>query len=362
MTTSWQRIKTALEHKEPDRVPIGYYATPEANAALKQHLGLRDDEALLQRLGVDYRRVGPRYVGPAHKSGDFFSAAVEEDIWGVKRRPVHNEFGGMYMEISHYPLAHVREVRELDDHQWPELEWFDCSGIEAQIDKLNSDGNRKWFMTFGGGGFESPWYMRGMEQFLMDLVVNPEIAEAICQRVTDFFLARTRKLLDAAKGKIDMVLTGGDIGTQRGMLLSPKLWRERVKPWSGRLIQTYKKLGCKTIYHSDGAFVEVIEDFIELGLDVLNPIQTRADGMDPAFLKKKFGDRLCFNGGVDIQEILPHGTPAEVAAETKRMIAILGAGGGYIVEPAHAFQPDTSCQNIMAMYEAALTHRYVPPA
>lgn len=241
-------------------VLIGYYSTPEAHAALKQHLGVADDEALYRRLGVDYRRVAPKYVGPSEKAGDLYNYDVEEDFWGIKRWPVKNEFGGTYMQIYHYPLAHVKEARELDDLPWPDLGWWDASGVEAQIDKLNSDGNRKWFFCFGGGGFETPWYLRGMEQFLVDLVENPEFVEAICQPVTDFFIARTMKLLNAAPGNLDMVYTGGDIGTQRGMMLSPKLWRERIKPWTGRLIRHYKKLGYKTMYHSDGSFLEVIED------------------------------------------------------------------------------------------------------
>lgn len=354
---SWERVNTALRHQEPDRVPIGYYATPEAHAALKEFLGATDDEALLQRLGVDYRRVGPRYIGPPEKSGDFFNFEVDEDFWGVKRRAVKNAFGGTYMEIYHHPLAHVTQAGELDEIEWPRIEWFDFSGLETQIDELNATG-RKWFITFGGGGFETPWYLRGLEQFMVDLVENPELVEGICRRVTDFFIERTVKVLEAANGKIDMVFTGGDIGTQRGMMLSPQLWRDRIKPWTGRLIQTYKRLGYSTLYHSDGSFLEVIEDFIELGLDVLNPIQTRAVGMDPDLLKQRFGDRLCFNGGLDIQEILPHGTPEQVACETQRMIDLLGTNGGYIIEPAHAFQPDTPCENIMAMYQTALSHRY----
>lgn len=356
MLTSRERVKKTLAHEVPDRVPIDYTATPEAHQKLKSYLKIDDDEVLLQRLGVDFRRVAPAYVGPKEKRGGFGIASVEEDIWGVRRKPVKNQFGE-YNEIVYYPLGEIKDVKELDDYPWPEIDWFDCSVIPSQIEKFDNH-EQRWILTFGGGAFESPWYMRGLDKFLMDLVLDPELATGIIKRVTGFYIALTERVLDAAGGRIDMVLTGGDIGTQEGMMLAPELWRKHVLPWSTRLIQTYSKLGVKSIYHSCGSIVPVIGDFINAGLDVLDPIQTRAKGMDPKFLKETFGNRLSFHGGVDVQHTLPYGTPEEVRRETENLIQILGKNGGYIMTGSHAIQPDTSPENIMAMYEAALGYRY----
>ena len=142
------------------------------------------------------------------------------------------------------------------------------------------------------------------------------------------------------------------------MLLSPELWRKHIKPYSEQLIRPFKDMGLKTFYHSCGSIVPVIEDFIEMGLDILDPIQPKAEGMNPEALKSRFGDRLAFHGGVDEQELLPRGTADEVRNEVHRLIDILGQQGGYIICAAHAIQPDTPMENILAMYEAAKEHCY----
>ena len=222
---------------------------------------------------------------------------------------------------------------------------------------------RRAILYFCGGAFETPWYMRGMEQFLVDLRQNPDVAEAICRHVADYYRERALRVLDAAGGRrgqtcIDVIGTGGDIGGQLGMMLSPKLWRERIKPFTGGLIRTFKDLGLKTFYHSCGSLVPVIPDLIEAGLDILDPLQPNAVGMQAEPLFEAFGDRLSFHGGIDEQELLPHGSPAEVYAETKRVISILGRNGGYIVTAAHAVQGDTPAENVLAMFDATRDFRW----
>ena len=187
----------------------------------------------------------------------------------------------------------------------------------------------------------------------MDLVECPDIAEAICQHVKDFYKKRALRAIEQSDGQIDIIGSGGDIGTQRGMMLSPNLWRRHIKPYSTDLIRSFKDMGLATFYHSCGSIVPVIEDFIEMGLDILDPIQPKAAGMDPENLKSRFGDRLVLHGGVDEQELLPHATGEEVRREVERLISILGDDGGYIVCPAHAVQPDTPAENIVALYETA---------
>jgi len=195
--------------------------------------------------------------------------------------------------------------------------------------------------------------MRGLARFLMDLVECPDIAEAISRRATQFYKQRAMRAVEESKGKIDIVYSGGDVGTQRGMMLAPELWRRHVKPYSTELIRPFKDMGLITMYHSCGSIVPVIEDLIGMGLDVLDPIQPLAHGMDAASLKRRFGDRLAFHGGVDVQRLLPYGTPGQVRKEVMRLMETLGGDGGYIVCPAHAIQPDTPPENVVALYETA---------
>ena len=351
--SGYERVLKAVRHERSDRLPIDYSATPEAHAQLKKHLGIEDDEALRKRLGCDIRLVGGRFVGPDDMVGAAGGDAQGKDFLGVVWKPLKNEFA-TYYEMAFHPLANVTTVKEVEAYPWPSVDWFDYSTLSDDIDRLNHD-DRNCICFFVGGSFETPWYMRGMSRFLMDLVECPDIAEAISARATEFYKQRALRAIEAAKGKIDMVYSGGDIGTQRGMMLAPDLWRTRIKPYSSQLIRTFKDMGIMTMYHSCGSIVPVIDDLIEMGLDILDPIQPLAEGMDPVSLKKRFGDRLVFHGGIDEQHLLPHGTAEDVRAEVLRLMAELGGDGAYIVCPAHAIQPDTPPENVMAIYDAALS-------
>ena len=350
--TGYERVACAVRHEQADRLPSDYLATPEANTALKAYLHLEDDEALLARLGCDIRRVAGRYAGPPGTMGAPGVREAGKDFLGVVWKPVQNQFG-TYNEIAHHPLGEATTVKEIEDYDWPSVDWFDFSHLADEIDRINSQ-ERYCIMFFAGGAFETPWYMRGLARFLMDLVECPDIAAAICRHATDFYRERALRAIEASKGKIDLIGSGGDIGTQRGMMLSPDLWRSHIKPYSTELIKTFKDMGLMTYYHSCGSVVPVIDDLIEMGLDILDPIQPLAAGMDADSLKARFGTRLAFHGGVDEQNLLPNGSVDQVRAEIKRLTGTLGADGGYIVSPAHAFQPDTSPENIMAIYDTVL--------
>lgn len=354
--TSYERVMTALSHRNPDRPPVNYIATPEMNEKLKKHLGIENQEELLNYLGVDMRYVSARYVGPKEFIGVQGVRGAGKDFWGVIWKAVKYKFG-VYNEIAFHPLAHVKTVKEVEEYNWPHPDWFDVSHLKEEIKRIN-DKERHAIIFFAGGSFETPWYMRGLERFLMDMVECPEIAETISRRVTEFYKERAMRAIEESDGQIDIIFSGGDIGTQRGMMLSPDLWRKYIKPWSKQLIKPFKEMGLKTFYHSCGSIVPVIEDFIEMGLDVLDPVQPKAEGMDPEYLKEHFGDRLSFHGGIDEQEILPFGAPEDVEKEVIRLINILGKNGGYIVAAAHAIQPDTPVENVLAMYRTACEYKY----
>jgi len=352
----YERVVKAVKHERADRPASNFLATPETTEILKKHLRLDDDEAVLRRLGADIRYVSGRFSGPQGVTSAPGVGAVGKDFWGVVWEPKQNEYGH-YNEIAFHPLAEATTVKEIEDYAWPSVDWFDYSHLKDEIAEINRE-HRYAIDFFVGGAFESPWYMRGMERFLMDLVEYPDIAEAIVSRVAGFYKQRALKAVEQTEGALDMLYSGGDIGTQRGMMLAPDLWRQHIKPYTADLIRTFKDLGFITFYHSCGSMFPVIEDLIESGLDILDPIQPKAADMDADNLKKHFGNRLTFHGGIDEQDLLPNGSADEVRAEVLRLINVLGSDGGYIVCPAHAFQPDTPPENIMAVYDTVQEFRY----
>jgi uroporphyrinogen decarboxylase len=212
-------------------------------------------------------------------------------------------------------------------------------------------------MASNGNVFECSWYMRGFERLLLDVALNPEIVHAIMGRVTDFWVAHFDRLLTAADGGIDLVFTADDIGGQEGLLMSLSMWEEFIKPYHTRLNGVIHEHGARVIYHSDGAVMEAVPGLIDMGIDVLQALQFDAKGMDDQTLKREYGDRLCFQGGISVQSTLPFGTPEEVAAEVRGRIDVLGRDGGYILGPSHAIQAGTPPENIVALFDTAATYR-----
>ena len=350
-----ERVALALDHCETDRVPIAMVcsginppAAAELEAYLGRHRGLTTAEYLAPL--IDIAAVGPAYVGPALPSGC--------DMWGVRRAPV--SYGaGQYSEIVHYPLANARTVDDIRAHTWPTVDWFDYSVLPDAIAQTRAERDC-CLMAANGNVFESSWYMRGLQQMMMDLFLNPDLAHAITERVASFFIAHFERLLTAAKGEIDLVFTADDIGGQEGLLLSLPTWEQFIRPHHVRLNKVIHEHGAKVIYHSDGAVMEAVPGLIDMGIDVLQALQFDCKGMDDEALKRSYGDRLCFQGGISVQSTLPFGTPEDVAGEVRRRIDVLGRGGGYILGPSHAIQAGTPPQNIVAMFDTAATHRPRP--
>jgi uroporphyrinogen decarboxylase len=187
----------------------------------------------------------------------------------------------------------------------------------------------------------------------MDLVLNPELARGIMCRVTDFYVEHFTKMLSAGEGEIDLAFTADDIGGQEGLLISLEMWEENLKPYHDRLNKAIHEFGAKVIYHTDGSVMAAVDGLIDMGVDVLQALQFSARGMDPVELKRKTGDRLCYEGGVSVQTTLPFGTAGDVRREVEELITVLGKGGGYILGPSHAIQAGTSPENIVAMFDTA---------
>jgi uroporphyrinogen decarboxylase len=325
---------------------------------LLKHLNCSDYNSLLELLGVDLWHFSPRYIGPKQFTETNFMGVedIKKDYFGISWKPIKTKYA-KYYEIESYPLINIKDVDEIEKYPWPRIDWFDSCYIKEEIKKLGGNG-KKAIVLYAGGAFEIAWYMRSMERLFCDLLYNPQIAEAIFKKLAGFFKNRTMQAIEILKGKVDIIYSDGDIGTQNGMMISPAIWRKYIKPWSEELIKPFKKMGFKTMYHSCGSIIPVIDDFIEMGLDILDPVQTSAKDMNPEYLKEHFGERLSFHGGVDEQKLLPYSNDSEVEIEVSRLIDVLGKNGGYILSSSHAIQPDTPLENILAMYRAAKNYKY----
>jgi len=337
----------ALRHEEPDRVPFDFYGVPEVWTAMRSALAVESDEELLQLLGIDCRVVEPEYVGPApvqQPDGTYF------DAWGAHRRIVANQFS-VYDEYAGHPLADAQSVEDVESWGgWASPDHWDVSVLPERIIEVQAQGPFHLRYVVGGV-FEWSWALRGLEQFLIDLVLQPEIPGAIMDCFTDLYIANVTKALEVSNGAIDMVYTYDDVGTQRGLMMSKKMWREHILPRHQRLNSAIRRYPVRIMHHVCGAVFPLIGAYAEeMGIDVLNPLQPRATGMDMTRIKHEHGQILTFHGAVDIQHTLPHGTPESVQAEVRERCELLGRGGGYICAPAHHIQADTPVENIIAMY------------
>ena len=343
----------AMGHRQPDRLPKGFFGTADSMAMLRRGLGFDGDDQVLNQLGVDVRHIEPTFVGPSERSGGLQCLDnANSDFWGVPRRLVATEFG-TYSEISDSPLAKAVSVAEIEEYQWPSQKWFDTSSIAGQISAANTKEPRWINYHRAGKLFEICWALRGMENLMIDMIERPEMVHAMLRNVLSFYIELGQRVIKVAGGGIDMVTIGDDVGTQRGMMISPGLWREIIKPYLKEMVKAFHDLNVKVMYHSCGSILAIIPELIDIGVDVLEPIQTSAQGMDPSALKDAYGDRLCFHGGVDEQRLLPFGSPDQIREEVMHLASTLGRGGGYILMAAHAFQPDIPVENVLAMYEAA---------
>ena len=346
-----ERVLLALSHCATDRIPISDLCgtlNPPAGAAFNEYLVNNHNTDAISYIveAVDTRAVTYLYNGPALGTG--------EDFWGIRRKPV--SYGeGTYDEICYHPLRGVETISELDRYRWPEADWFQYDIVKDMIKVLNADAQYCIIAAYANP-FETTWFLRGFEQNFIDMVTKPELVHSITQRVTDFFVESFWRLLKATDGMVDLVFTADDVGQQTGMLMSLPMWEEFVKPYHARFNQMVHNMGAKVIYHTDGGIMDALEGFIDMGVDVLQALQFDARGMDPQAIKDRTGNRLCYEGGVSVQQLLPFGSYEDVVSGTKKLIDVLGKGGGYILGPSHCVQAGTPAENIYAMFETALSY------
>ena len=344
------RVLAALGREEPDRVPRTAGFTPALLETFKKRTGATDPE---EYWDFEVRGVGFSETRVKTDFRRYFPSALEHNIvriseWGVGHIP-----GSMHhFEDYVHPMAAFTSLKELEEYPWPDVTaTYRRSTLPDSVERWHEKGYAvvAWPPMANGSVFENAWLLRGLEQLLVDFVENVEFAEALLDRITAFQVENCRYL---ANCESDVLVTGDDVGTQRGMMMSPAMWRTWLKPRLTKIIAAAReqKPGIHVFYHSDGDIRAIIPELIEIGVDVLNPIQPEC--MDPAEIKRLYGKQLSFWGTMGTQTTMPFGTPTEVKRVVKERIRTVGKGGGLLLAPTHVLEPEVPWENVVAFFEA----------
>lgn len=353
--TSKERVVAAVSHQVPDRIPLDFSANTAALQRLMSEFGASGHADLLTKLSVDIVDlrgvVDPVFCGPVPEAVSR-PGGVSENYWGMRTKTMETATGPEECYCD-FVLAECTGVDELAGHRWPQADWFDFTDFSARLDAWAD----RAIMASGASIWQHPTFLRGLDNMLMDLLADPDAAAFLMDRFTDFYVAFFDRMLSCADGKIDILRIADDLATQDRLMVSPVQFDEFFSPRLKRLIDMAHAHGAKVMYHSCGAIVPLIEKLIDLGVDILDPIQVTADGMDPSYLKAAFGDRLCLHGAIDTQYLLPAGSPEDVAEAVEQTIDELGPDG-FILSPSHVLQTDVPTANVRALYEAARAGGY----
>jgi uroporphyrinogen decarboxylase len=375
--TSRQRVLAAINHRQADRVPIDLGGNQTgihkfAYQALLRQLGIDDElkimdavqqlaqpcEDVLQRLRVDTRYISAGAA--ADFTGQIEHNRREDRLW----HDLTDEFGvtwsmpddsPLFMDISHHPLANAT-INDLNDYPFPKGD--DPGrfvGLRERALQLKKETPYAVISGISGVVYEICWYMRGLQQWFMDMVTEPEFCEALLDRTLAFWMDWFRLFLDEVGDVVDVVMIGDDLAGQNGPLFRPELYRTMVNPRQKQLVQYIRsRTEAKVWYHTCGSCVEYIGDLMDNGIDILNPVQISCKGMDPKTLKAQFGDKLVFwGGGIDSQHVLPTADVETVRREVQRNMDAFKPGGGYVFNNVHNIQAGVPPENIIAMYDAA---------
>ncbi|MHB0859182.1 MAG: uroporphyrinogen decarboxylase family protein [Anaerolineae bacterium] len=366
------RVARALAHQEPDRVPLDLNTHAACYSALKQHLGLdilgddpRPNSAMeviphprvLRALGVDL--ISIKLGSPRSRPPRLLHEELVEDEWGVGWRRIEQPGGATYLEPVHHPLAGAT-LADLAQYPWPDpAAPGRADGLAETARELYHQDGLAVVGRFGGPIIETALGLLGWEEWLVRAAGEPDFAGALLDRITEIQMALDQIGLEASAPYLSLFKASGeDLGMQTGPLYSPRTFHELVLPRLSRRLQAARTLlvhlnpGVQIMLHSCGAIRPFIPDLIAAGVQVLDPVQPQAQGMEGSALKRDFGAQITFHGGLDIQDVLPHGTPIQVEAEVRRCLHAFAPGGGYILAPAHAVQPDVPPENIVAMCRA----------
>ena len=346
--TPRERWMALFNGTRPDRVPCDYWGTAEITCRLKRDLACATDRMLWQRLGID-KCV---FLGARHPRAteDTWHLPSLFSLFGIETRAIEYGDGlGVYDEVAIAPLAGAENVSDIDSCPWPDARDFDYAGLRAECAEYHPE------YPVLGAAYE-PFYLycrlRGMDRALEDVVAHPDFADALMARIHALFERIVRYSIEAAGDLFDFVYVAEDLGTQESLLMSPRAIRRFILPWLARMAALAHGAGKRVFHHDDGAIRPMLPDLLAMGIDVLNPIQWRAKGMEREALALDFGPAVVLHGGVDNQQTLPFGSPDDVRREVRDNIRIFRNAKGYVVAPCHNLQSNTPTGNVVALYEA----------
>jgi len=364
-----ERILAALNHEEPDRIPVDLGGTLATSINIQAYQKLHKmhgiagepkvfsrrsmiadvDDEILQRYSIDTRSLP--LLGNSRPTESYPNGGYKDE-WGVVRE--QPEPLGHYMDTVN-PLDGNCTLQDIEDYAWPDPHDPGYTlGLAEAGAQLRAKSDAALIMSLPVGPLHLAQWMRGYENWMMDLAGNLEIYTAMMDKITDLWLKISKGMLDAAQANCDVVLYGDDVAFQTGPMVSRQTYEKHIKPYQRRVMGLLKQYPTKILYHSCGSVVNLIEDFIELGFDALNPVQVSAKDMDPERLKRDYGDRISFWGGVDTQRVLCRGSVADVRKEVRERLRVFAPGGGYILCAVHNIQGEVPAENIDAMYDEAL--------
>jgi len=368
--THRERLLTALDHREPDHVPLDLASTvttgitARAYGALARHLGFdpqapvidriqqlaQPSSEVLDRLDIDTR---PLYCGaPDCVRDEEIGDGLWKDEWGVVRKLANS---GLYYDLQSWPFTGDEALRDLEAFPWPDPDDPGrVRGMREQARELHEHTDYAVVLNLPVAFITQTQFSLGFENWFMKLVQEPEYLGRLCDLALDSMLRVAQHVFDEVDDHFDVIWIGDDISGQNGPMQSLRHYREVLKPRQRRILDFIRQhSGAKVLYHGCGSMTPFLDDLIEMGVSAFNPVQVSAVDMDSAMLKKRFGDRLSFWGGIDTQHVLPTGSPEDVRAEVKRRIDDLAPGGGYVVHSVHNLQADVPPENIVAMFDYA---------
>lgn len=356
-----ERVLTALRHEEPDRVPMNYHGDGNMSRRMKEHFGIEGNESracwltgnedprLLRALDCDMRTLVPDYVGPPIEGNDDGSFI---NVFGEHLLIEESESGAGYFMYPTLPLADAETAADVDNHPWPQADWFDFSTIKDQIEQFD-----EYALVAGDMGtldcINRCLTLFGHDRVMIGMATHDAALLRAFEHISNFYYEYMSRFLEAGRGRIDIAYYGEDLGVQAGPRIGLAMYRDLIRPLWKRHIQLAADKGCFVMEHCCGSAREWYPEFIDMGIQVHDTVQIYTANMDPTELKAEFGAHMCFHGGISIQNVLETGTPESVAREVRRVIAALAPGGGYILAPTHWIQSGTPVENVLTMYEVA---------
>jgi len=328
---------------------------------IKEHFGVSTERELLDVLGCDLYHLSARDISqneaflPIYRGPELPMSETERTCpFGIRYQRAAYDWKLGADEVMAGPLESAETPQDVLKHPWPKPQWFD---VEALIPECEENAGRVIVSGFWTAIFGNAYRMHGFANFLMNLALKPELVKTLVDRLTEFYLELNQRLFSALKGKIDLYYFGNDFGSQNGLLFSRQMWREIYYDNYKKLIDLAHGHGLRVMVHSCGSIRGILKDLIEAGVDIIDPVQTTADDMEPIGLKEDFGDQVVFHGAIDTQGVLPNASEEGVEHHVRDILGVLGRDGGYIFAPCNAIQADTPPENVEAMYREANEYR-----